>query len=215
MKLSKQDIEYFVNIFREDMDFPNKKASYNFLSKSQKYNDDEETWTLTKELFKLCVKKHNQLKSHTIMTDQPTVVDETMSSKLIRYNDVISTMFETYKETNGREYHSLYKEMTDYFLNECIGLDEEQEDLVGGLSWDLDQIHKKMLVAIGVSIDSWKDMGEKEREKDIIFSPQSHKVFLDELNENITIESGVDRSRLQSYLKDFKQNIRLRIFETI
>ena len=214
MNLSKQDIAYFVNIFREDMEFPNNKASYNFLTNINKYNADDENWTLTKELFKLCVKKHNQLKAQSIM-ELTGEVDETMSSKLIRYNDIISTMFETHKNTNGRKYHSLYEEITDYFINIPDDTDEEQQDLIDSIGWELSKIHKKMLVAIGVPIDSWKDMGDTKREKDIIFSPQSYKYYLDELNEHISGEMGINKNRLYIYLQEIKNNKELRIFENV
>jgi hypothetical protein len=212
MNLSDQDISYFVNIFREDMSFPNKKASYNFLSNVKKYNDDDH-WTLTKELFKLCVKKEKQLKAQSIMNI--VTEDETMSSKLIRYDDIIKTMFDKYKNSNGREYHSLYEEITEYLISIPKPSDEEQQDLIDGLEWELTEIHKKILISIGVPIDSWKDMGEDKREKDIIFSPQSFKIYMDDLVTTFEKESGVNKERLRCYMKDLQNNLELRIFQKV
>jgi hypothetical protein len=205
--LSKIQIDMYVSLFSQQMNFTNKKQQYNFKTKMNNYAKKQE-FNLTYELFKLCIKQQQQLENRPVIQAEK-VIEKTEKEILLDYQEQIENIPVKYKKaTQMEEFHNVVDKLETYLCD--IEPQEENEELVEDLTNILDDNKNKVIENFSVPIDDWTYWGSKLKKNILIYSPQSYQGYLESMENFIKHNDGVPRMRMSNFKNEYLQNKELK-----
>ena len=205
--LSKPQIDMYVSLFSQEMNFTNKKQKYNFKTKMNNYAKKQE-FNLTYELFKLCIKQQQQIEK-TPVIQAKKVIEKTEKDILLDYQKQIEDIPIKYKKpTQMEEFHEVVDKLETYLCD--IQPEEENEELVEDLDALLEDNKNKIIYNFSVPIDDWEYWGSKLKKNKLIYSPQSYQEYLDSMEEFIKHNEGVSNMRMSNFKNEYLKNKELK-----